>query len=59
MLNPSDVPKCEQYLMCYSTNNCNPNNACGSQDAVCGVNTIGGGTAPQMAAVATYNCACP
>lgn len=56
--NSSDVPKCMQYLSCYETNGCNPHTACGSMDSVCGVNTIGGGNAPQTAAIATYDCAC-
>jgi hypothetical protein len=55
----ADMPICQQYLMCFETNNCNPNAACGSNDGVCGVNTVGGGEAPYSAAVATYNCACP
>jgi hypothetical protein len=54
----SDMPICEMYLTCYANNNCNPADACGSNDGVCGVNTVGGGSAPQSAAVATYNCAC-
>ena len=44
--------------MCYEANNCNPHTACGSMDSVCGVNTLGGGNAPQTAAIATYDCAC-
>jgi hypothetical protein len=58
--NASDKPICEQYIQCYITQGCNPNNACGTNPSgVCGVNTIGGGYAPEMAAVATYDCACP
>lgn len=56
--NSGDVTACMAYLSCYETNNCNPHTACGSMDAVCGVNTIGGGNAPQAAAIATYDCAC-
>ncbi len=57
--NASFMPVCQEYLMCFSENGCNPSNACGSNDGVCGVNTIGGGEAPYQAAVTTYNCACP
>jgi len=57
--NPSDKPICEQYLQCYNTNDCNPNNACGEGTGTCGPSTIGGGSAPAAAALATYNCACP
>jgi hypothetical protein len=59
-MNASDMPACEKYLTCYETNDCNPADTCGSDpDAVCGVNTVGGGEAPHTAAVATYTCACP
>jgi hypothetical protein len=50
------------YLPCYEANNCNPSDSCGSNDGVCGVNKLGGGTAPVSAAQATYTCAgcnCP
>jgi hypothetical protein len=57
--NASDMPKCEMYLQCFAANDCNPADACGSNDGVCGVNTIGGGEAPLMAATQTYHCACP
>lgn len=57
--NASDKPKCQMYITCYIEHSCNPADACGQMDGVCGVNTIGGGSAPQSAAVATYNCACP
>jgi hypothetical protein len=57
--NASDVPTCQKYLHCFIDNGCNPATACGSNDGVCGVNTIGGGEAPYQAAVQTYNCACP
>jgi hypothetical protein len=56
--NAGDVTKCMQYLTCYETNGCNPHTSCGAMDAVCGVNTIGGGNAPQTAAIATFDCAC-
>jgi hypothetical protein len=56
--NASDMPQCMQYLACYETSACNPHTSCGAMDAVCGVNTIGGGNAPQTAAIATYDCAC-
>jgi hypothetical protein len=56
--NASDRPKCEEYLECYRTNDCVPTAACGQNDGVCGVNTIGGGQSPREAAVATYTCAC-
>jgi hypothetical protein len=58
-MNASDKPNCELYIACYMTNSCDPSTACGSNDGVCGVNKIGGGSAPQSAAVATYMCACP
>jgi hypothetical protein len=57
--NASDMPICEKYIQCYITNSCNPNDACGQNSGICGVNTVGGGSAPESAAVATYNCACP
>lgn len=57
--NASDKPICEKYIQCFITNDCNPHMACGSNNGVCGVNTIGGGYAPYNAAVATYDCACP
>jgi hypothetical protein len=51
------------YLPCYEANNCNPNDSCATNpDGVCGVNTLGGGNAPQTAANNTYACAkcsCP
>jgi hypothetical protein len=58
-MNASDKPKCEEYLACFRDTPCDPNTACGSNDGVCGLNTIGGGSAPYSAAVATYECACP
>jgi hypothetical protein len=57
--NASDMPVCEMYVRCFIENSCNPGTACGSNDGVCGVNTIGGGEAPYQAAVQTYDCACP
>jgi hypothetical protein len=57
--NASDKPHCELYIQCFITNNCDPKSACAADDGVCGVNTIGGGTPPLTAAVATFNCACP
>jgi hypothetical protein len=57
--NASDMPVCEMYVRCFIQNSCNPGTACGSNDGVCGVNTIGGGEAPYQAAVQTYDCACP
>jgi hypothetical protein len=56
--NASDKPACEQYIQCFITNDCDPSDSCGSNDGVCGVNTIGGGEAPYNAAAATYACAC-
>jgi hypothetical protein len=58
-MNASDIPICQKYLMCFSDHGCNPSTACGLNDGICGVNTVGGGEAPYQAAVATYNCACP
>jgi hypothetical protein len=57
--NAGDMAKCEMYLQCFAANDCNPADACASNDGVCGVNTIGGGEAPLMAATQTYMCACP
>jgi hypothetical protein len=57
--NASDKPACQLYLQCFIANDCDPSAACGSNDGVCGVNTVGGGEAPYTAAVATYDCACP
>ena len=58
--NASDQASCQKYIQCFETNDCNPNDACATNnDGVCGVNTIGGGEAPLMAAIATYMCACP
>jgi hypothetical protein len=57
-MNMNDMPKCEQYLACYLANDCDPADPCGMLSGVCGVNTIGGGNAPEAAAVATFNCAC-
>jgi len=57
--NPSDKPICEKYLTCFADHDCNPGGTCASSDGVCGVNTIGGGEAPFMAATQTYDCACP
>jgi hypothetical protein len=55
--NPADAALCRKYLHCFST--CDPSQPCGDVDGVCGVNTLGGGTAPYAAAVTTYRCACP
>ncbi len=57
--NASDVPICQMYLTCFIQKRCKPSTPCGSNDGVCGVNTIGGGEAPFQAAVQTYDCACP
>lgn len=56
--NPGDVPRCEEYLACYLTEACPPDNLCRGPDGVCGVNRIGGGAAPQAAADAVWQCAC-
>jgi hypothetical protein len=59
-MNASDAPKCQAYLMCYGANACNPKDTCSTDnDGVCGLNKVGGGSAPQAAAIATYDCACP
>jgi hypothetical protein len=52
------MPKCQEYLGCFSSQQCNPASPCGQLSGVCGWNTLGGGLAPYDAAVATYNCAC-
>jgi hypothetical protein len=57
--NASDMPICEKYIQCYIQNDCDPTTACGQNSGICGVNTVGGGNAPESAAVATYMCACP
>jgi hypothetical protein len=56
--NPSDQPACERSLTCFRVNQCNPADACGQASGICGVNTLGGGSAPLLAATATYECAC-
>jgi hypothetical protein len=55
--NAGDAVLCHQYLHCFAA--CDPSQPCGTADGVCGVNTLGGGTAPYAAAVTTYRCACP
>jgi hypothetical protein len=55
--NSGDAIVCQRYLRCFTT--CNPSQPCGAMDGVCGVNVVGGGTAPYAAALATYRCACP
>jgi hypothetical protein len=55
--NPGDAVVCRRYLRCFAS--CDPSQPCGAEDGVCGVNTLGGGTAPYTAAVTTYRCACP
>jgi hypothetical protein len=57
--NASDKPACALYLQCFIANDCDPSTACGSNSGICGVNTVGGGEAPYLAAVATRDCACP
>ncbi len=54
------------YLPCYEKYDCNPadkgQGQCGNQDGVCGINKLGGGSAPQTLALGTYACAmcnCP
>jgi hypothetical protein len=55
-----DLLMCQQYLDCYETNGCGPSKACALQDAVCGVNKIGGGNAGKDLADKIYQClACP
>jgi hypothetical protein len=60
--NASDIPYCQLYVACYATNHCNPhdngNGQCGYLNGVCGVNTLGHGTAPQSAAITAFDCAC-
>jgi MYXO-CTERM domain-containing protein len=48
---------CIQYLDCYYTNNCGPR-SCGGNDGICGINTIGGGTAGQPIADQVYTDLC-
>lgn len=57
--NPSEIEACEQYLECYRSLECLPEQPCRGPDGVCGVNTIGGGAGPELAAVAVWDCACP
>jgi hypothetical protein len=51
---------CIDILNCYQTNNCSPT-ACGNNnDATCGVNKIGKGTAGYPIAQQVYTCLmCP
>jgi len=51
----SDRKMCATYLDCYAAHDCGPS-SCGSQDDVCGVNKLGGGTAPKTVADQVYAC---
>ena len=53
----SDLTACRDYLDCYIANDCGPA-TCGYPDDVCGVNTIGGGAAKDIADQ-TFYCLCP
>ena len=54
-----DIEKCQAYVTCYLENDCTPTTtSCTTNDAVCGVNKIGGGNSPIDAATKVYNCAC-
>ncbi len=57
--NAGDMASCQKFITCYLTNSCNPSDACGQMDGICGVNKVGVGSSPQTAALATYACACP
>jgi hypothetical protein len=61
--NPSDVPKCKLYLLCFALHGCNGATGkdasgidCITGAAVCGTTTIGTDIAPQTAAINTYKC---
>ena len=41
------MPKCHEYLSCFSAQQCNPADPCGQLSGVWGWNTLGGGLAPQ------------
>jgi hypothetical protein len=59
VLNQGDIEKCKAYVTCYLENDCTPTTtSCTTNDAVCGVNKIGGGNSPIDAATKVYNCAC-
>lgn len=53
----SDRAACSLYLDCFAGNSCGPS-TCGGIDDICGVNTIGFGTAPRDIANQVYGCLC-
>ena len=57
--NQSEAPNCQRYVQCYQQFWCLPGQPCREPDGTCGVNTLGGGTEPQTAAEAVWDCACP
>ncbi|MGC4070742.1 MAG: hypothetical protein QM784_40015 [Polyangiaceae bacterium] len=60
VINPGgDVTYCEAYVKCFLENDCKPTDTCAtSNDGVCGVNKVGGGSSPGKGAAAVYTCAC-
>ncbi len=56
--NASDIPLCEAYVQCYLDNDCDPTSTEACATTTCSVNEIGGGNAPQQAALDVYRCAC-
>ncbi len=58
--NTIDPSGCQILINCYKVNACNPADACGASDGVCGVNTLDvtSGVEP-AAAKEIYSCDCP
>jgi hypothetical protein len=54
----SDHQACSVVLDCYVTNSCTPS-TCGTNDQVCGQNTLQTGGAAFDVALTVYNCLCP
>jgi hypothetical protein len=60
IINPGgDITYCEAYVKCFLENDCKPTDTCAtSNDGVCGVNKVGGGSSPGKGAATVYTCAC-
>jgi hypothetical protein len=58
--NQGDITKCHEYITCFETEGCDPADSCAtSNDGICGVNNVGGGTAPRDQARNTWeDCGC-
>jgi hypothetical protein len=57
-INPNEIAECQVYVDCFIDNACSPTATCADNDGVCGVNTLGGGTAPFNHASWVFSCAC-